>query len=356
MLITDEKQLKDLETRSWQGIPGIAVLEGGRLFAAFYTGGVSEGAGNYCLLYYSDDGAATWKIGAAACADDRAARCYDPVLWVDPLKRLWFIWSAMPSFTVRAAVCGDPAGRALAFMRERVIGYDVMMNKPIVTDADRWLFPLSVWTREVYQNGVAAIFNVETRRRERKAFVFETRDCGESFRRLGGADGQDRSVDENALLALKDGALAMYTRTNYGIGKAVSPDGGLTWSEIRDSGIPGPNSRFHISRLRSGNILLVNHAGFSGRNRLTAFISEDETESWKGGLLLDKRRDVSYPDAAQDKNGHIYIIYDRERGSFGHLRDHAKEILLAKVTERDILAGKLLSGGSFLKRIVSKLS
>lgn len=34
------------------------------------------------------------------------------------------------------------------------------------------------------------------------------------------------------------------------------------------------------------------------------------------GLALDTRDNVSYPDAAQDVDGTIYIVYDRERGAY----------------------------------------
>ncbi len=39
----------------------------------------------------------------------------------------------------------------------------------------------------------------------------------------------------------------------------------------------------------------------------------------------------------------IYIIYDRERNV-------EKELLLARITEEDILRGKLVSDGSFFKK------
>ena len=38
-----------------------------------------------------------------------------------------------------------------------------------------------------------------------------------------------------------------------------------------------------------------------------AYISQDDGKTWKGGLEIDGRADVSYPDAAQDENGNIYI-------------------------------------------------
>jgi hypothetical protein len=76
-------------------------------------------------------------------------------------------------------------------------------------------------------------------------------------------------------------------------------------------------------------------------------LSEDEGKTWKGYLMLDERSDVSYPDCVEDSNGNLYIVYDRERYD-------AKEILMAKVTEEDILAGNLVKSGSYLKHVLNR--
>ena len=158
---------------------------------------------------------------------------------------------------------------------------------------------------------------------------------------------------------LKDGRLWMLVRTKYGIGQAFSSDGGLTWSEGTDSGLGGPSSRFHIRRLRSGRLLLINHVNFTKRNNLTLLLSEDDGKTWSDGLMLDARDMVSYPDATEAADGYIYITHDRERGcnkkSAEEAMSYAREVLVSRVTEADILAGKLVDPGSYLGRIASKL-
>ena len=58
MLITDRGELQNFsaENRLWQGVPGIQVTPGGRIFVCFYSGGVKEQLGNYVVLVKSDDG------------------------------------------------------------------------------------------------------------------------------------------------------------------------------------------------------------------------------------------------------------------------------------------------------------
>jgi AraC-like DNA-binding protein len=151
----------------------------------------------------------------------------------------------------------------------------------------------------------------------------------------------------------------MYVRTFYGIGVSYSFDRGQTWTLGEDTGWGGPNSRFYIGKLKSGRTLLINHVNYSGRNNLTALLSEDEGKTWKYSLLLDGRSEVSYPDVKEDEKGNIYVIYDRERGGFKSTLSEAygcaREILYAKITEADIMAGKLVGEESKLKTVVSKL-
>jgi len=90
MLITDKQELKKYaaEHRVWQGIPGIEVTKDGRIFSAFYSGNTVEGKGNFVALIKSDDGGKTFS-DPVAVAFKEEGRCFDEVLWIDPLGRLW---------------------------------------------------------------------------------------------------------------------------------------------------------------------------------------------------------------------------------------------------------------------------
>ena len=353
MLITEKEALKKYadEYRVWQGIPGVARTLGGRTYLTFYSGGTAEQIGNFSLLYVSDN---ERDFRLIAVADESGKRCYDPCVWLDPAGRLWWIWSQMCEHEVVAAVCERPDEAEPRFEAPRHIGEDVMLNKPVVT-ADGWLFPIAVWAK-----GIRSLPEEYDTAHEPGSFVYRTSDGGKTFTRLGAAYAEDRTYDEHMLLETAEG-LALYTRTRYGIARALSKDGGLTFSASRDAGLGGPNSRFFIGRLKSGRVLLINHVGFSGRSHLTALLSEDDGKTFPYRLLLDERKHVSYPDAAQDPaSGDLYITYDRERGCFKSSLEQAqrdaREILLARITEEDIMAGELVSAGSFLARVVNKLS
>jgi len=355
MLITDKNELKRYtkEHRIWQGIPGIEVTPKGCIFATFYSGGIKEDIGNFVMLVKSDDGEHFSEPIAVLYKENY--RCFDPCLWIDPLGRMWFTWSLMPEHATYAMVCDDPDADELSWSEPRIIGYDVMMNKPTVLSTGEWLFPIAVWNDGVRVLGA----EYDTKQKGKGSFVYKSVDNGETFEKLGVADVENRSYDEHMILEHEDGRLAMYVRTNYGIGVSYSFDRGKTWTKGEDSGLPGPSSRFFIRRLPSGRILLVNHDNSKERINMTAYLSEDDGATWKYSLLLDERFDVAYPDGVLAEDGYLYITYDCQRGdllkSLDEVYSKEREILFAKITEEDIMAGKLVSPKSKLRCIISKL-
>ena len=356
MLITDQKELEKYSDphRVWQGIPGIAHTKGGRTFISFYSGDVKETYGNYAVLLKSDNEKDYEQIAVAK--KEGQFRVFDPVLWIDPLGRLWFIFNVMPGEQVMASICEDPDAEKLVWSEPRQIGRGIMMNKPVVLSTGEWLFPIAIWKLDIYNE-----FRKSHLREDDVAgsYVYKTSDCGQTFQRLGMSDVRSRSFDEHMVYEQENGVLKMLVRTTYGIASACSYDRGKNWSKGENSGLGGPCSRFYISRLNSGRLLLINHHNFKGRNNLTAFLSEDDGKTWPYSLLLDERKQVSYPDAMEADNGFIYITYDRERGCFkNNLVDamsDAREILTCKLKEADIMAGKLVSDGAYLKNVVNKL-
>ena len=185
----------------------------------------------------------------------------------------------------------------------------------------------------------------------RGANVFVSTDKGATWQRRGCVQFPNPNWHEHMIVERKDGTLWMLARTAKGIMQSTSSDSGKTWSEPTASAIKHPVARFHIRRLTSGRILLVKHGktidSHKGRNLLTAWLSNDEGKTWRGGLMLDERKGISYPDGFQAPDGTVYISYDRNRSTDG-------EILLARFTEQDILAGKLVDSKSKLRLLISR--
>lgn len=356
MLITNKALLKNYTASKnlWVGIPSIEITKKGRTFLTFYSGGTKEEIGNYVILIKSDDGIHFSEPIAVCFQEDY--RCYDPCVWIDPLDRLWFTWSRNPEDGLYGAICEDPDAEDIVFGDEFFIGNNIMMNKPTVLSTGAWAFPVAVWN-----DGIRVLpAKYDSDITPKGSYMYITDDNGKTFKKLGYADVKDRSFDEHMFLELESGVIRVFVRTTYGIGAADSYDLGHHWGKDFDTGYKGPCSRFHIRRLPSGRVLLINHYNYSGRNNLTAMLSEDDGKTFPYRLLLDERKSIAYPDAAIDKMGRIHITYDRERGSFcsrfEDIMNSAREILTACITEEDILNGAITSKDSYLKRVAYKLT
>jgi len=333
--------------RQFQGIPAIAETSDGALWAAWYSGTLGEGAGNFVILVKSEDKGKSWSEPLLAIdPPGEKSRAYDPCLWVDPKERLWLFWARSENgwYDGRAGVWSmrlDKPENASSKWSEPVRHCDgVMMNKPTITSKGEWLFPVGHW--KLGDSPLELAFS--------KAYVSDG--DGEAWTLRGQADVPDRSFDEHMIVERKDASLWMLVRTKYGIGESFSFDDGRTWTPGQDSKLGGPCSRFFIRRLKSGRLILVNHKS-KKRDNLTAWLSEDDGKTWKGELLLDEREGVSYPDGVECADGKIRVIYDFNRGD-NYSLGKDKEILMAVFEESEVLAGKLSKPGSKLKQIVNK--
>lgn len=330
-------------SREWQGIPGIERAPDGTLFATWYSGGKGEGPDNYVLVVRSTDDGATWSEPILTIDPPGKVRAFDPVLWLDPSERLWLFWAQSYTwFNGRAGVwairCDAPGPGTLAWTPPRRLCNGIAMNKPVVLSNGEWHLPAALWDRDP---------RLPELEQERRANAVVSADEGRTWTLRGGAIVPFRTCDEHMVVERRDGSLWMLVRTGYGIGESVSADGGATWSPGRATALDGPNSRFYIRRLRSGRLLLINHVGFSGRSHMTALLSEDDGATWIGGLLLDERANVSYPDATETSAGVVYAIYDRERYN-------DREILMAVFTEEDVLQGSPISPNCRLRQLVNR--
>ncbi len=335
-------------TRLWQGIPGIERTKNGKLVATWYSGGENEGPENYILLAKSEDDGETWSDPFAVIDPPSPVRAFDPVLWSDPEGTLWWFWSQSYGLFdgrmgVWAICCNDPDAREMQWSTPKRLFDGIMMNKPTVLNSGVWLIPAAIWSN--LESG--EIFGEEIVKLQRSN-TYASDDKGVNWKLLGQADVPNRHFDEHMIVERCDASLWMLVRTYSGIGQAISNDAGKTWFATQGDVLPGPCSRFFIRRLQSGKLLMVNHHQFQGRNNLTASLSDDDGRNWFGFLMLDERPDVSYPDGIESPDGIIYVIYDRERTK-------AREILLARFTEKDVECGKPSSGICRLKWIINRV-
>lgn len=336
------------DQRCFQGIPSMTAAPNGRLWATWYTGGVTEGDENIVLVVTSDDAGKTWSKPLFAVDIPGPVRAYDPSMWTDPNGNVWLFWAqSLHWWDGRSGVwcmTTNSGNREDAeWSKPRRICDGIMMCKPIADSRGRWILPVAVWNIEP---------DHPNRTLQPGAHFVVSEDKGITWQSLGHSTipRKDALFDEHNIVEKKDDSFWLLHRTKYGIAETVSIDGGKTWSEAKPSVYPHTSSRFFVRRLNSGNLLFVKHGRMeqrTGRSHLQAFISDDDGKTWKGGLLLDERNGISYPDGDQTKDGTIFVIYDFDRTG-------AKEILMARFTEEDVFAGKIVSPNSALRLLVNK--
>ena len=193
---------------------------------------------------------------------------------------------------------------------------------------------------------------------ERGSNVYRSTDQGKSFERIGQVRIPGTRVDEHMIVERGDGSLWMLLRNTGGIAQSVSTDGGRTWSDgsLYLQGRMFRNKRFFIRRLNSGALLLVRNNSPDGkRSHMTAFVSDDDGATWKGGLLLDER-ESSYPDGIQAEDGTLFIIYDHQRYTLNRAGERGVgSVQIAMFSEEDVRAGKPMSDKVRLKIDVTRL-
>jgi len=321
-----------------QGVPGIECTAKGRLWAVY--GRDVESTRNFQVLKFSDDGGKSWSEEKLMILPRQGTRAMSPAIWSDPQGRLWLFWGQAAGlqdgrYGIWAIHTDEPDAPEPAWSAPRRLGDGIMLKKPTVLANGDWLLTSSVWKAD---NSIK---------------VYASTDKGTTFTLRGTANIAEpkmRGPDEPMIVERKDGTLWMMVRMR-GLAETISRDGGKTWTPVEKIAIQHPTSRFFLRRLQSGALLLVKHGGIqekTKREKLTALISDDDGKTWQGGLMLDERDDVTYPDGVQAADGTLHIIYDHQRTPLG-------EVLMASFTEEDVRAGKIVSPGASLRQVVDLL-
>lgn len=321
-----------------QGVAGIERTAKGRLWVVY--GRDVESTRNFQVLKCSDDDGKTWSEVKLMILPRAGMRAMSANVWIEPLGRLWVFWGQSADmqdgrFGIWAITTDNADAAEPKWSAPRRIGDGIMLNKPTLLANGDWLLTSSVWKAD---NSIK---------------VYASTDKGETFSLRGTADieaAESRGPDEPMIVERKDGSLWMMVRVQ-GLAETISRDAGKTWTPVEKIAIRHCTSRFFLRRLQSGALLLVKHGGLNEkvkREKLMAFISDDDGKSWQGGLMIDERDDVTYPDGIQAADGTIYMVYDYHRTPEGIIH-------LATFREQDVRAGKQVTDKVQLRVVIDRL-
>lgn len=348
------------ENRQFGIASSITRSPGGRLWCGWSSGGTGEGRENYVIVVTSDDDGKTWTppriVIDSKDAKGGKVRTDHLTVWAAPSGQLWLMWSQYPKgltgkHSSQWCITSDnPDDEPPKWSTPRkLMDEQNLLTTPTVLRDGAWIFPTGCWK------------DYGSSRRKNPSRPIISRDGGKTFSLGGPLHGETRNdFDEYMIAEKNNGDLVALNRHKTSFLQCESNDCGQTWTKQELNGIPHTNSRFVFMRLRSGKWLLVKHGslesvsnaleskhtGNRGRSHLTAFVSADEGKSWTGGLMLDERP-CSYPYGYQADDGTVYVSYERNRWD-------NPEILMARFTEADVLAGKVVSKDTHLRVLVNK--
>lgn len=242
--------------------------------------------------------------------------CWNPVLFqpangplmlfykVGPSPREW--WGAMITSTDHGKSWTNPR-----LLPDGI--YGPIKNKPIQLASGHLLCPTS------------------TEHDGWKVQIEHSPDLGKTWSSTGDLnDGKSIGAIQPTILQHPEGVLQILCRTQNGfISESWSTDGGNTWSEMKATDLPNPNSGIDAVTLNDGRHLLVyNPTGgeWGDRVPLTLAVSSDG-KSWKDVIELEsllepgttKDDEYSYPSIIQTDDGLVHLVYTWNRKTVKHV-------------------------------------
>lgn len=349
---------------------GLGMTAKGRLWASWISGG--DGPDSFTVASYSDDRGDTWSdvafvIDGHGDMPTKGNICGRTniigTFWLDPKGR-FHVYTDQTVFHydgragIWDAVATDPDAMPSTWGAAVRIGNGHLMNKPTVLANGKCA--VAGYLNEAWKNSNFAAVEGAFRDldAERGSTCYVSSDKGLTWEKRGTVPFPANDWNEASVVELRDGTLRMFARVlAEGCGKimvADSKDEGRTWTKPYSlNSMNNPNARFQVQRLKSGRLLFVKHGAptacskaWQGRDHLTVYLSDDDGETWRGGLELFAGAS-SYPDACQGPDGMIYVTHDHDRSG-------KAEIWFHRFTEEDILAKRIVSSKGRLNILVSR--
>src|SRR5690606_9962667 len=251
-------------------------------------------------------------------------------IWTSPTGEVYLFFSQSMHTDGRGGIwqtkCSNPDDENPEWSIPKYLGPGYNLNKPTVLRDGRWVLPTYFLPRNIIVNNKRNSIDPSPYRITH--YEYDHLRCGNflisneqgyGWQFVPAKINYDGIDFLESMVTELDGDTLMVTSRGKGyIYKTLSYDGGITW-EKSEPYLPSVNSRHFIRRLDSGRILLVKNGAIDTpaegwqRKNITAFLSEDNGKTWEGGLLLDERTGVAYPDGFQSKDGSIFISYDYDR-------------------------------------------
>ncbi len=290
------------------------IAEGKDGLVAAWFGGTAEGRPDVGIWLSRFEGArwtapveAATGVEAAGAADSgRRVPCWNPVLYQAAGGPLLLFFKAGPSPRSWRGMMMDSrdGGRSWSAPRDLPAGIlGPIKNKPLALPDGSLLCPSS------------------TEDAGWRVHLERTADLGRTWSKTGPLnDGEEFAAIQPAILAHPGGRLQILCRSKQGcLTECWSSDGGKTWTAMRATALPNPDSGIDALTLADGRHVLVSNPVSSGRTPLAVAVSNDGRR-WNAAVVLESGPgEFSYPAAIQTADGLVHVTYSWKRTRIRHV-------------------------------------
>ena len=278
-------------------------------FLAAWFGGSAEGKPDVAI-WSSRKSKGHWSAPAELAREPNIPT-FNPVLFFSADKTLWIYYKFGPSPEqwTGARRSSRDAGQTWSPVEHLPAGIlGPIKNKPLVLPDGVIVSGTSV---ESYQAWTS--------------WVERSSDNGKTWTKHGPIvfPGEPRGTIQPAIVLLAQSRLRMFVRSTPRIGRICtsdSSDGGKTWTDLKPTELPNPNSGIDAVSLADGRILLVYNHTTKGRSPLNLAVSRDG-EHWNSFLPLETDPgEFSYPAIIQGSDGSVHVTYTWNRTKIRHVQ------------------------------------
>lgn len=133
-------------------------------------------------------------------------------------------------------------------------------------------------------------------------------------------DGREWGAIQPTILVWTNGGTQLLNRTRQGvIAECWMRGDWKTWSPMKATALPNPNSGIDAVMLRDGRALLVYNHTRHGRSPLNVAVSADG-KTWRAALVLENLPgEYSYPAVIQSRDGLVHLTYTWRREKIRHV-------------------------------------
>ncbi len=295
--------------------------EAGKL-CAVWQGGFGEGQSNINLtgnvgIWSSLFDGSHWSEPVEIATVPHSV-CWTPVLCKDTSGELFLFYYAGPNPRRTISLMKKSEDGGISWSKEELLpaGIRGPKTKPVVLANGTLICPSSVEVGEPEDEFKATACWIEI-----------SEDKGLHWKKVGPLELAQRKfgVISPVLFFDKEGHLRMLCRDRaHKIGEkgyiqeAISYDGGLHWSEFKQTNFPNPDSGFDVVDLGEGKIVLIYNHSHVNRFPLNLAFSLDGGDHWSEPFILDSVGE--FPSAIVSADGSIHVTYAITSGTSAQRR------------------------------------